>query len=58
MMFENELKHMYQSWQQGQQDYVLDWFRFVEWAAAWNKTSTDVMLQELQRYQWFKGPIE
>jgi aryl carrier-like protein len=54
MMFESELRHMYQAWQQGQDNYILDSHRFVEWAAAWNKASTDVMLKELQRYSWFK----
>lgn len=54
MMFESELHHMYQAWQQGQDNYVLDWKRFVEWAAAWNRTSTDQMLTVLKQYSWFK----
>jgi len=56
MMGESELRHMYQAWQQGQDNYIYDWYRFVEWAATWNKSNPDAVMQVLQRYRWFERP--
>jgi len=56
MMVESELRHMYQAWQQGQDNYIYDWYRFVEWAATWNKSTPDAVMQVLQRYRWFERP--
>lgn len=53
-MFHNELKKMYQAWQQGDDQYVLEWARFVEYAARWNQVSSEEMLYILQQCEWFK----
>ena len=53
-MFESELHKMYQAWQQGNDNYIRDWYNFVEHAARWNNTSGDVIMKELQKYYWFK----
>ena len=45
---------MYQAWQQGNENYVLDWVEFVEWAAHQNNTTADAVMRELQKYSWFK----
>jgi hypothetical protein len=50
----NNLHHMYQAWQQGNENYVRDWARFVEWAARQNNTTADNIMRELQKYSWFK----
>jgi len=52
-MYSN-LQHMYQAWIQGNEDYARDWYRFVEWAAMINITTTDNILEELKNYSWFK----
>lgn len=54
MMNGNELFKMYQAWQQGNENYVRDWAKFVEWAATWNKTTGDIVMHELQKHYWFK----
>jgi hypothetical protein len=54
MMFESELIKMYHAWLQGQQDYVPDYKKFVEWAAMWNKVTYEIMMEELSQYKWFK----
>lgn len=54
MMFESELHRMYQAWQQGNEHYIRDWVNFVESAARWNNTTGDVIMRELQKYDWFK----
>ncbi len=53
-MLNNELHKMYQAWQQGNDNYVYDWARFVEWAAQWNNTTGDAIMRELQTCYWFK----
>ena len=54
-MFESELIKMYHAWLQGQQDYAPpDYKKFVEWAAMWNKVTYEIMLEELEKYRWFK----
>jgi chitodextrinase len=45
---------MYQAWQQGNENYVRDWARFVEWAAYHNNTTSDSVMCDLQKYPWFK----
>jgi len=53
-MFESELFKMYHAWLQGNERHSGDWMKFVEWAATWNKTTTDIMMEELFKYKWFK----
>jgi hypothetical protein len=55
-MNERQLFQMYQSWQQGQEDYIRDWCDFVEWAAKWNQTTGDHVMRILQTTYWFKQP--
>jgi len=57
-MNERQLFEMYQSWQQGQEDYIRDWYDFVEWAAEWNNTTGDQVMKILQTTHWFKKPEE
>ena len=55
MMFESELIKMYHAWLQGQQDYAPpDYKQFVKWAAMWNKVTYEIMMEELEKYRWFK----
>jgi hypothetical protein len=49
-----QLHHMYQAWMQGNENYIRDWAKFVEWAAHWNSTTGDVVMRELQKHEWFK----
>lgn len=58
MISNRELEHMYQAWQQGQEDYVRNWASFVEWAAKLNNTTGDVVMRELQKCHWFQRPNE
>jgi hypothetical protein len=53
-MNERELHHMYQAWLQGNENYVRDWAKFVEWAAQWHKTTGDEVMRVLQKTYWFK----
>ena len=50
----SNLHHMYQAWQQGNENYVRDWSKFVEWAAEWNRTTTENVMKELTKHYWFK----
>jgi hypothetical protein len=54
MMSENELLRMYHAWQQGNEEYTKQWMNFVEWAANWNKTNNEEMINQLLKYRWFK----
>lgn len=54
MMFESDLLKMYHAWLCGRENCARDWMDFVEWAAMWNKTTTEIMLEELNKYNWFK----
>ena len=53
-MNENHLRHMYQAWQQQNDDYIQDWMAFVQYAATINGSVADIMLKELVKYSWFK----
>lgn len=53
-MAQAELYRMYQAWQQGNENYIRDWYNFVEWSARWNNTSAEKMLTALQDCKWFK----
>lgn len=57
-MNERSLHHIYQAWQQGQEDYIRDWSRFVEWAASVNNTTGDAVMKILQTTYWFERPEE
>ena len=48
------LQHMYQAWMQGQENYVRDWYDFVEWAAKMNNTTGDAVMRILQTCHWFE----
>ena len=52
MMFESDLLKMYHAWIQGQHNP--DWKKFVEWSAMWNKVTYEIMMEELEKYRWFK----
>ena len=52
-MFESDLLKMYHAWLQGQ-GCSPDYNAFVEWAAMWNKTTYEIMMEELLKYRWFK----
>ena len=53
-MGESELYRMYQAWQQGNDDYIRDWARFVEWAASWNGSNSERILVSLEKCKWFR----
>jgi hypothetical protein len=45
---------MYQAWMQGNDQYVRDWYNFVEFAAKQCNTTGDVVMRELQKHSWFE----
>ena len=47
---------MYQQWQQDNENYVLDWLRFVEIVAKEYGTTEDQIIKELQKHRWFHWP--
>ena len=53
MLDPRSLQHMYQAWMQDQEDYIRDWYKFVEFAARHCNTTGDVVMRELQKYYWF-----
>jgi hypothetical protein len=53
-MMQNNLQHIYQAWQQGNDHYVRDWAHFVEWAASITNTTSDSILKQLENCHWFK----
>ena len=55
-MQEQHLHHMYQQWQQGNQDYMYRYMDFAELAARYNNMTVDAVMRELQKYYWFKRP--
>ncbi len=52
-MNEHQLRHMYQAWQQGNENYVRDWSFFVDYAAKRLNTTGDKVMAVLQRCYWF-----
>lgn len=52
------LQTMYQQWQQDNENYILDWVTFVEIAAREYQLQQDEVIRELQKYYWFKWPVE
>jgi hypothetical protein len=54
MLDQRSLQHMYQAWIQGNQNYIRDWYYFVEFAAKQCGTSGDNIMRELQKYSWFE----
>lgn len=55
-MWEHHLHNMYQQWQQGNEDYIYRYMDFAVLAAQHNNTSSDAILLELQKYNWFMLP--
>lgn len=53
-MWGQHLHHMYQAWQQGNEDYMYRYMDFAKFAAGHNNMTVDAMLWELQKYHWFK----
>ena len=53
-MWEKHLHHMYQQWCQGNEDYMYRYMDFAKFAAGHNHMNVDAMLNELQKYSWFK----
>lgn len=53
-MQEHHLHHMYQQWIQGNEDYMLRYMDFVKLVAGHNNANADAVMQELQKYHWFK----
>jgi len=53
-MFNSELQKMYQAWQQGNENYVRDWYSFVEYASRWNRETIEQTLEQLNKCRWFK----
>jgi len=53
-MWEQHLHHMYQAWQQGNEDYMYRYMDFAKFAAGHNNMTVDAMILELQKYHWFK----
>lgn len=52
-MTESQLQHIYQAWQQDNDNYKRDWSYFVEYAARHLNTTGDKVMQVLQRCYWF-----
>ena len=52
-MYERELQHMYQAWQQGNSDYINNWAKFVELAAKQTGRRADEIMSVLQKTYWF-----
>jgi len=52
-MDERLLLHMYQAWQQGNEDYIDHWVDFVEFVQAQTHRQQDAIIRELQKYSWF-----
>lgn len=53
-MTEQQLHHMYQAWQQGNERYARDWAYFIEYAAKRLGTSGDTIMRVLQKCYWFE----
>jgi hypothetical protein len=53
-MTEQQLQHIYQAWQQGNEHYARDWAYFVEYAAKRLGTTGDTILRVLHRCHWFE----
>ena len=52
-MMERQLQHIYQAWQQGNEDYKKNWSYFVEYAARELNIPGDQVMQILMRCDWF-----
>jgi len=52
-MYTQSLQHMYQAWQQGNPDYIQDWYRFVQLATKWLGVNEDEIMQTLSKCRWF-----
>lgn len=53
-MNELMLKHMYQAWMQGNDQYARQWADFVDLAARQFGTNGADIMRELQKYGWFE----
>lgn len=47
---------MYQQWCQGNEDYIYRYTDFAEYVARQQNMNVDALMQELQKYHWFKRP--
>lgn len=53
-MTEQQLHHMYQAWQQGNEHYRKDWSYFIEYAAKRLNTQADNIMRIVQKCYWFE----
>jgi hypothetical protein len=53
-MQERLLHHIYQAWQQGNENYVIEYKEFVIYSSKQMNMSFDEMLDLLKRYKWFQ----
>lgn len=53
-MFERDLQHMYQQWQQGNTDATHGWMVFVDMVCKVNQISQHQLIEQLEKYKWFK----
>lgn len=51
-----DLERKYQQWQQGNLTYINRYMEFVELIARENNSQLDIILQELEKYPWFRKP--
>lgn len=52
-MWEYNLFHQYQAWQQGNEHHWQDWPIFVEQFARRNNIEYHIVLCQLQKFSWF-----
>jgi len=53
-MITSHLQHMYQQWQQGNENYVTDWVEFVELVAKELHAPEHEIIRQLQKCPWFQ----
>jgi len=58
-MYDQTFLHkMYQQWLQGNDEFQHTLIHFVEMAARYNNVTTEVMLEQLKKYNWFKWKMD
>ncbi len=58
-MWEKHLQSMYQQWCQGNEEYLYRYLgTIVELVARENNINVNSALVELQKYSWFKQPLQ
>jgi len=54
LLHDRHLLHMYQAWQQGIDDYVLQWRDFVKFSAMHSNRPIEEMEPFLKQTKWFR----